>query len=164
MPLLPAGRLWRAATFRTASIDVCDPLGMSCPYQLWLAAFDDQVPDRELYAYWNLKDEVTPTLDAVLGMATYLYVGSWSDEHEGEQPQAGLCPARRVFDWLYWRGTLPEFCAPVLSERLVEEILQCFAPRPNDLQAPTADPAVLSSSLTAHSGFAVLPQESGPAA
>lgn len=60
---------------------------MSCPYQLWLAAFDDQIPDRELYAYWNLKDELTPRLDAALATATYLYVGSWSDEHEGQEPQ-----------------------------------------------------------------------------
>ena len=40
---------------------------MSYPYQLWLAAFEDQIPDREMYAYWSLKDLPTPRLDAALG-------------------------------------------------------------------------------------------------
>ena len=34
---------------------------MSYPYQLWLATFGGQIPDQELHAYWNLKDEDTPT-------------------------------------------------------------------------------------------------------
>jgi len=62
---------------------------MAYTYQLWLAAFEDQIPDREMYAYWNLKEKPTPTLDAALGKATYLYVGAWNDEHEGVEPQAG---------------------------------------------------------------------------
>jgi hypothetical protein len=110
------------------------------PCQLWLAAFVDHVHDREMRAYWCLKEEPTPTLDAALETADYLYVGAWGDEHESVEPQAGRCPARRVFDWLFWRGTADRFSAPVLDGGLAEDLLQCFAARPDDLPAPTASP------------------------
>jgi hypothetical protein len=128
-----------------------------------LAAFEEQIPDREMYAYWNLKDEPTPTLDAALGKASYLFIGAWSDEHDSEDPQAGLCPARRVFDWLSLRGTIPRFRAPILTERLVADLLHCFAPRPDDLPSDAVDPDQFASFLHTHSGSAVLPEESGPA-
>ena len=100
----------------------------------------------------------------LFGKAAYLYVGAWSEEHESMEAQADLCPARRVFDWLFLRGTETRFRAPVLSERLTADLLHCFAVRPDDLPVPAADPGELSSFLTTHLGFAVLPEESAPAA
>jgi hypothetical protein len=133
-------------------------------YQLWLAAFEDRIPDWEMYAYWSLKDVPTPRLDAALAKAAYLYVGAWREEHESMEAQAGLCPARRVFDWLFLRGTETQFRAPVLSEHLTADLLHCFAVRPDDLPAPAADPSELSNFLATHLGFSVLPEESAPAA
>jgi hypothetical protein len=147
----------------SVALGICDPRRVSYPYRLWLATFEAQIPDREIYARWNLKDEPTPTLDMALGSAAYLYVGAWGDEHNGTEPQAGLCPACRVFDWLYLRGTMNRFQAPILSARLVADLLHCFATRPDDLPALTVNPNEFSSFLTAHLGFAVLPEASGPA-
>jgi hypothetical protein len=52
----------------------------------------------------------------------------------------------------------------LLSARLEADLLHCFAARPDDLLAPTADPDEFSRFLAAHPGFAVLPEESNPRA
>lgn len=142
--------------------DVCDPRPVPHPYQLWLAAFEEPIPDREMRVHWNLKDEPTPTLDAALAKADYLYIGAWGDEHDSEEPQAGLCPARRVFDWLYLRGTTPRYHAPIVTERLAADLIHCFATRPDDLPSDAADPDAFSDFLRTHTGRAVLPSESSP--
>ena len=131
------------------------------PYRLWLAVFGDQIPDHEMHAYWRLKDEPTPVLNAALSRAEYLYIGAWGDEHQGEEPQSGRCPSRRVFDWLFWSGTIDRFSEPVLDDQLVKDLLQRFAERPDDLPALTVDSSEFARFLVAHMGSAVLPQESG---
>lgn len=45
-------------------------------FDLWLAALSGDVPAREIRTYWNVKDDPTPVLDALLREAQYLYVGS----------------------------------------------------------------------------------------
>lgn len=141
---------------------MCDPRRVPHPYQLWLAAFDGPIPEREMRVHWNLKDDPTLTLDTALATADYLYVGAWGEEHDSEEPQAGLCPARRVFDWLYLRGTTPRYCAPILTERLAAELVRCFAARPDDLPADAADAEQFSDFLRARTGLAVLPMASNP--
>jgi hypothetical protein len=84
----------------------CNPRRMTYAHHLWLATFEDEIPDREMRVRWNVKDEPTPALDAALGRAAYLHVGGWNDEHVGEVSDDGRCPARRVFDWLFWLGTI----------------------------------------------------------
>jgi hypothetical protein len=107
-------------------------------FHLWLAALDVHMPEAEMRTYWKLRDDPTPLLDAALRKADYLYVGAWTEEHEGDEPQGGRCPARRIFDWLYWRGTIDRYCVPVLDDRLSEDLLRCFEPRAGDLSAPPA--------------------------
>jgi hypothetical protein len=82
-------------------------------FDLWLVALGgDFVPDgSEMRTYWAVKDDPTPLLDAALGGADYLYVGSWASAHASEEPQGGRCPARRVFDWLFWRHGRRLWCA-----------------------------------------------------
>lgn len=132
-------------------------------FDLWLAALgDDVVSDREIRTYWLLKDDPTPGLDAALGRADYLYVGSWTVAHESDEPQSGRCPARRVFDWLFWRGTADGFGLPILDDQLMAELARCFEAKPTDLPAPAAGVSALRSFLAAHHGRRVLPEERGP--
>ena len=107
-------------------------------FHLWLAALSDHVPEAEMRTYWNTKDVPTPLLDAAFLRADRLYVGAWTEEHESDEPQGGRCAARRVFDGLYWRGTIHRYCAPILDDRLSEDLLRCFEARADDLPAPPA--------------------------
>jgi hypothetical protein len=132
-------------------------------FDLWLAGLGDgDLPAREIRAYWNVKDDPTPVLDALLREAAYLYVGSWSWPHESDEPQSGRCPARRVFDWLFWRGTADGYSVPVLDDQLIEELLRCLEPRPTDLPAPAADAFEVRDFLIGHRGCGVLPEDHGP--
>ena len=128
-----------------------------------MALGGDFVPDGgEMRTYWRAKDAPTPLLDAALGGADYLYVGSWTSAHESEEPQRGRCPARRVFDWLFWRGTAAGYGVPALDDQLVEELLGCFGARTDDLPAPAAGADEVRAFLIAHRGCGVLPEEHGP--
>jgi hypothetical protein len=132
-------------------------------FDLWLAALGDGVvSDREKRTYWLLEDDPTPGLNAALGQADYFYVGSWTAAHESDEPQGGRCPARRVFDWLFWRGTADGFGLPVLDDQLMAELVRCFEAQPTDLPAPAAGVSELRSFLAAHRGCRVLPEERGP--
>lgn len=78
---------------------------------LWLAAIDGPIPEEEARIYWNLKEYPTPVLDAALRRADYLYVGSWGEHHDSEEPQSGHCPAVRIFKWLFFKGTIDRYQA-----------------------------------------------------
>ena len=142
----------------------CDTPWVEELFDLWLVALgDDFVPDSsEMRTYWRVKDDPTPLLAAALGGADYLYAGSWTSAHESDEPQCGRCPARRVFDWLFWRGTIDGYGVPVLDDQLAEELLSCFGSRIGDLPAPAVDPDELRAFLIAHRGRGVLPEENGP--
>jgi hypothetical protein len=123
----------------------------------------DFVPDSgEIRTYWAVKRDPIPVLDAALVGADYLYIGSWTSAHESEVPRGGRCPARRVFDRLFWRGTADGYGVPVLNDQLAEELVDCFESRVGDLPAPTVDEGELRAFLIAHCGCGVLPEEHGP--
>ncbi|MFG2908675.1 hypothetical protein ACGF13_26850 [Kitasatospora sp. NPDC048286] len=131
-------------------------------HRLWLAAVPGPVPEAEARVYWNLKDLPTPNLDGALRNADYVYVGSWQDSHLARSPQSGRCPGVRIFDWLFYRGTIDRYQAPLLDARLRDELIGLYQPRPGDLPAESADADVITTFLTAHLGRHLLPEEEPP--
>ncbi|MFD4656100.1 hypothetical protein ACFWP2_10785 [Kitasatospora sp. NPDC058444] len=131
-------------------------------YRLWLAAVPEPVPEAEARAHWNLKDLPTPNLDRALRQADYAYVGSWHDGHFSEEPQSGRCPAVRIFDWLFYRGTIDQYQAPLLDARLRDELIGIHRPRPGDLPADSIDADAIAAFLTAHLGRHLLTEEEPP--
>ncbi|QWB21562.1 MULTISPECIES: MFS transporter [Streptomyces] len=131
-------------------------------YRLWLAAVPEPLPEAEARIYWRVKDLPTPTLDEALKQADYAYVGSWQDKHLAEIPQSGRCPAVRIFDWLFYRGTIDCYQAPILDARLRDELIELHQPRPNDLPAESTNTDELATFLTAHLGWHLLPEEPPP--
>ncbi|MEU9202876.1 hypothetical protein [Streptomyces sp. NPDC048332] len=131
-------------------------------YRLWLAAIPEPIPEAEARIYWNLKDLPTPTVDGALKQAHYVYVGSWQDGHLAEMPQSGRCPAVRVFDWLFFRGTIDRYQSPVLDAQLRDELIGLCQPRPDDLPAEFTHPHEIATFLTAHLGWCLLPEEAPP--
>lgn len=129
-------------------------------YHLWLAALPSPVPEDEARLYWNCKDDPTPALDEALRRASYLYVGSWGDEHEPETLRAGEghCPAKRLHTWLFYRGTIAAYQAPHLDEDLLTQLLALHTSRPTDLPAPTIDRPHLETFLRDHEGHYLLPE------
>jgi hypothetical protein len=127
-----------------------------------LAALPADVPVAEARTHWNLRDEPTPVLDSALRHAAYLYLGSWDEEHESDEPQSAKCPARRVFDWLFLRSTIDGYRVPVLDHSLMTELLDAFKSRPDDLPAEAADPDELRVFLEQHIGQGVLCEEDPP--
>ncbi|MFI1720473.1 hypothetical protein [Streptomyces sp. NPDC020489] len=128
-------------------------------YCLWLAAVPEPIPEAEAGIYWNLKDLPTATLDAALRQAHYAYVGSWQDTHLAEIPQSGRCSAVRVFDWLFYRGTIDRYQVPILDARLRAELIGLYRPRPDDLPAESVNTDEFAMFLTAHLGWCLLPEE-----
>ncbi|MCX5409892.1 hypothetical protein OHA37_39390 [Streptomyces sp. NBC_00335] len=133
-------------------------------YRLWLAAVPKPIPESEARTYWNLKDRPTPTLDGALKQADYVYVGSWQDSHLADVPQSGRCPAVRISDWLFYRGTIDCYQAPVLDARLRDELLDLYQPRPGDLPADCTDAEEVAAFLSAHLGWGLLTEEALPTA
>ncbi|MDX6352805.1 MAG: hypothetical protein QOF84_7595 [Streptomyces sp.] len=128
-------------------------------YRLWLAAIPGPIPEAEARIYWNLKDLPTPGLDNALKHAAYLYVGSWQDRHLSEVPQSGRCPAVRLSDWLFFRGTIDRYQAPALDVQLRDELVGLYRPRPGDLPAEVIDLGEVATFLTDHVGWSLLPEE-----
>ncbi|GAA1532655.1 hypothetical protein GCM10009678_13740 [Actinomadura kijaniata] len=136
-------------------------------YRLWLAALPAPVPEAEARIFWNCKDEPTPALDEALRRAPHIYVGSWGEEHEELLPRSCRCPAARLSAWLFFKGTIDRWQAPILDPRLHDELLELLRPRPDDLPAPTAPTArahEIRSFLSAHAGRSLIPQEEPPSA
>ncbi|MFI6469871.1 hypothetical protein ACIBL5_06350 [Streptomyces sp. NPDC050516] len=131
-------------------------------YHLWLAAVPEPIPEAEARIYWNLKDLPTPALDQAFRHADYAYVGSWKDSHLAKAPQTGRCPAARIFDWLFYRGTIDRYQAPILDARLRDDLIALYQPRPGDLPAERTDADQIATFLTAHLGWSLLPQETPP--
>ncbi|MEU4092052.1 hypothetical protein [Streptomyces sp. NPDC026673] len=134
---------------------------MTQPLHLWLAALDGSVPVSEMRAYWNSKDDPTPALDAAMRKGAYLYLGTWADHHESDEPQQARCPALRVADWLFWRGTVPRYALPTLSDELATELVGCFEPRTADLPATAADTDEFTAFLAGHRGNGILTVDEG---
>ncbi|WP_157597252.1 hypothetical protein [Streptacidiphilus rugosus] len=128
----------------------------STPYHLWLAAIDTPVPEAEMRWHWRIKDDPTPVLDAALTKAVYFYLGTWTFAHDSEQPQSARCPALRIADWLFWRGTTPEYTLPTLDLRLSAELTERFQPRADDLPAVAGNPTDFTAFLAGHHGHGVL--------
>ncbi|MEU9194561.1 hypothetical protein [Streptomyces hundungensis] len=131
-------------------------------YLLWLAAVPEPIPQTEARTYWNLKELPTPALDAALKQADYAYVGSWQDIHLAGAPQSGRCPAVRVFDWLFYRGTIDCYRAPILDARLRDELIGLYQPRADDLPAESTNADEIATFLTAHLGWRLLSEETPP--
>ena len=131
-------------------------------YSLWLAAIPEPPPASEARIFWNLKDLPTPMLDEAWRHADYIYVGSWQDRHLAEEPQTGRCPAVRIFDWLYYRGTIDGYQAPMLDAEFRDQLVARYQPRPDDLPAESADADEIATFLTAHLGWSLLPEDPEP--
>ncbi|MEU1376568.1 hypothetical protein ABZ442_23310 [Streptomyces triculaminicus] len=125
---------------------------------LWLAAIDGPIPEEEARIYWNLKEYPTPVLDTALQRADYLYVGSWGEHHDSEEPQSGHCPAVRIFKWLFFKGTIDRYQALPLDEELLSKLRDLSRPHPDDLPAEKADPRDLEAFLTHNTGRYLLPE------
>ncbi|WP_405764015.1 hypothetical protein OG539_01805 [Actinacidiphila glaucinigra] len=97
-----------------------------------------------------------------LRRAAYLHLGAWGEQHESEEPQAGLCPAVRVFDWLFYIGTIPSYQAPRLDAELSWKLLDLYKERPGDLPSVTAGPADLRAFIERHQGKYLLMEEQPP--
>ncbi|WP_328910222.1 hypothetical protein OG230_12300 [Streptomyces sp. NBC_00234] len=132
-------------------------------YHLWLAAAPTPIPEDEARIYWNCKDDPTPTLDEVLRCASYLYVGSWSEEHEPENLHAGegRSPANRLFSWLFYIGTIDRYQAPLLNEELMTRLVDLYRARPGDIPADAIELPRLESFLRQHLRLYLLPEEPG---
>ncbi|MFE4919376.1 hypothetical protein [Streptomyces sp. NPDC056661] len=135
---------------------------MTDPHFLWLAALPQAVPASEARVHWNLKDDPTPVLDLALRQAPVFYLGSWTEQHESDEPQRARCPALRVSDWLFFKGTIDEYHVPALDDRLMAELVSVFEPRTDDLPAEAAAPDELRAFLVDHLGEGVLCQEEPP--
>lgn len=96
---------WSCAGCRTPR-QVCNPAAVTEPFFLWLAALPQVVPASEARVHWRIKDEPTPILDLALRQAPLFYLGSWTEQHESDVPQKARCPALRVSDWLFFKGTI----------------------------------------------------------
>jgi hypothetical protein len=131
-------------------------------YRLWLAAIPQPLPEADARVYWNLKDP-TPALTEALAGAAYLYVGSWQETHLSEHPQSGRSPAVRLFDWLFLRGTIDEYQAPVLDPQMRDELNALYRPRPDDLPSESVADHELESFLAGHMAWCLLPEETPPA-
>ncbi|GGX69488.1 hypothetical protein [Streptomyces minutiscleroticus] len=129
-------------------------------YRLWLAAVPSPIPEDEARIYWNCKADPTPVLDAGLCHASYLYVGSWRDEHEPENLHAsqGRCPANRLHSWLFYLGTIERYQAPLLDEELMAQLIELHRPRSSDLPADAIDLQRLEGFLRQHLGLYLLPE------
>ncbi|MFE7977638.1 hypothetical protein [Streptomyces shenzhenensis] len=132
-------------------------------YRLWLAAVPSPIPEEEARIHWNCKADPTPALDEGLHHASYLYVGSWGDEHQPENLHAGQehSPAARLFSWLFYVGTIDRYQAPLLDEELMARLVELYRPRPGDLPADAIELPRLENFLHQHLGLHLLPQESG---
>ncbi|MFD4231267.1 hypothetical protein [Streptomyces sp. NPDC058545] len=135
---------------------------MTDPFFLWLAALPHAVPASEAWVHWRLKDEPTPILDLALRQADFLYLGSWTEQHESDVPQTARCPALRVSDWLFFKGTIDDWHVPKLDNRLIAELVGLVEPRTDDLPADAATPDELRAFLVDHLGDGVLFQEEPP--
>ncbi|MCC2274121.1 hypothetical protein LKL35_01490 [Streptomyces sp. ET3-23] len=130
---------------------------------LWLAAIDGPIPEEEARIYWNVKEDPTPVLDAALRRADYLYVGSWGARHESEGLQSGRCPAVRIFDWLFFKGTIDRYQALLLDEELLSRLMELSQPRPGDLPTGDVPPTGFDVFLRHNAGRYLLPEEAPPA-
>ncbi|MFJ3824794.1 hypothetical protein [Streptomyces nodosus] len=132
-------------------------------YHVWLAAVPTPIPEEEARIYWNCKDDPTPVLDEGLRRGSYLYVGSWGDEHEPENSYAGRghCPANRLDSWLFYIGTIDRYQAPLLDEELMAQLVEFYRPRSGDLPADAIELPRLESFLRRHLGLYLLTQEPG---
>ncbi|MEU9592503.1 hypothetical protein ACGF7W_30490 [Streptomyces sp. NPDC048219] len=130
-------------------------------YRLWLAAVPSPIPENEARIYWNCKDDPTPVLDESLRRASYLYVGSWDDEHEPASLRAGQghCPAYRLHSWLFYLGTIDRYQAPLLDEELLARLAELYRPRSGDLPADAVGLPRLESFLHEHLGLYLLTEE-----
>lgn len=141
---------------------MCNAVEVTEPFFLWLAALPQAVPASEARVHWRLKDEPTPILDLALRQAPFFYLGSWTEQHESDVPQRARCPALRVSDWLFFKGTIDDYHVPALDDRLIAELVSIFEPRTGDLPAEAAAPDELRAFLVDHLGDGVLCEEQPP--
>lgn len=127
-------------------------------YHLWLAAIPNPIPEEEARIYWNCKDDPTPALDDGLRRASYLYIGSYGDEHEPENLHAGTghCPANRLHSWLFYIGTIDRYQAPYLDHELMARLVELYRARDDDLPARTIVLPRLESFLRKRLGLCLL--------
>ena len=103
---------------------------------MWLAVVDSLVDQAEVRAFWNSKDNYV--LDAVPEVDRL-----WLGESRVVTPDEPRSPgaAGRVFDLLFLLGTTPAYQLPVVTDELIEQIVEAFdagsgdelsaAPRPD---------------------------------
>ena len=127
----------------------------------WLVAVWGEVPTDEARRWWNLKD--TDALDLLIDSSEAVLLGQVATCGCQVEPPS---PARRVFELLYHRGTLPAdftqasaepWVIPLLDAELRAALLDAYKPRINDFAILTGgDPDELAAFLNHHLGARVL--------
>ncbi|NUR70781.1 MAG: hypothetical protein HOU81_08155 [Hamadaea sp.] len=111
--------------------------------------------------WWNLKE--TDLLDRIVEVAPAVRLGLTATAFADPEPTS---PARRVFELLFLRGTLPEqfsevevdpWVLPLLDDELEAAILDAFQARTDDPPTPeSGDRGQLAAFLAEHKGSQVL--------
>jgi hypothetical protein len=119
--------------------------------EVWLVSVAEEVPHEAVRAYWNVKE--TPLVN-VIDASPSIWVGTSEAPYPANLERRG--PVGRLTDVIALRGTLPDYSLPTLDEQLEEELLDVFAPRPNDPPFEVVDRLTLSAWLQKHRGTSVV--------
>jgi len=120
----------------------------------WLAVTTEEINSAEIRAFWKANE--SPTLDLLQETAPRIEIGPlYADERD----QFDIGPARRVFNLLFLLGTTPEYVLPMISDRLIADIVTAAQPRPDDVVSSASALDQLDAFLREHSGWSLVPFE-----
>jgi hypothetical protein len=134
----------------------------------WLVAVREPVPADEVGRWWNCKE--TDVLDSIVASAPVVRIGEIATCGCESEPAS---PARRVFELLFLRGTLPQqfaddgvgqYAIPVLNQELRRALLEALQPRDSDHAALKAGKfEQIAAFLDEHMGAGLLTTSRGNA-
>ena len=121
--------------------------------EIWLHAITEDVPSKELSAYYKANE--CPTLDAVLERSEAVRLGI-TEVSVPEKRGTAAGPVGRVDDLLSLRGTStwPPMELPLLDNDLSRHLIASFEARPEDPSFEVLPVPQLAEFLAAHLGFA----------
>ena len=123
--------------------------------EIWLHAITEDVPSKELSAYYKANE--CPTLDAVLERSEAVRLGI--TEVSVPEKQGAPGPVGRVDDLLSLRGTStwPPMELPLLDDNLSRDLIASFEARPDDPSFEVLPVPQLAEFLAAHLGSRLEP-------
>jgi hypothetical protein len=122
---------------------------------MYLAVVSEPADPLEVRRFWNARE--APALSDAIRAASKVRLGV--TEPLGGVNDSRRGPAGRVFDLIFLRGTTPEYCVPVLDERLEAELISAMAPLPGDPPFDTGPVGSVARFLREHRGSPVLIEE-----